>query len=749
MRRFFKSHDTLAIIALILLWMLFFWRLLTPVQADQASLVNGDFSGQFVAFAAYQYDRFVEGEVPLWNPYNNGGLPFIGDTQAAVFYPPRLATIAVRGAAGDWNYHALELEMMAHVLLFTLLMYGFVRRLTWEQPGSAFGGFIAAVVGGYGGFFSGYPQLQLAILEAGIWLPLAALGILEATRYDRLRWLWLVLTGFATGLSWMAGHPQTSWFLTYFLVAYFGYQVYQQRYGWRIFIGGTALFGLISTGVAAVQLLPAAEYLGHTARPELGFDAKGNGFPVQDVVQFLFPGVASFFSPLYVGIIGLGLALIALWRRLPGVLFWGAVVLVALGLSFGANTAIFHAFYNVLPGLRFFRGQERAAYLVAHALAVLAGLGATHLFTWDKLRDFQATRRIRQALLFLLILCAIISALVLLMWSGSPDTYGRFVTPFVFSTIIAGLFLFALPFLLDNPSDWRRLILIAGLLVFELFTINMDNSNYQPVPPQWQLSMTPPPLVAQVLEDTAGIYRVDGWRGLTDNYGSLYGLYDLRGISPLFLNGPYTLIYRDYVYNPLAWELFAVRYVFSERDRLDIDSTLVNTGTDRDGVVYLHRLEDPRPFAWLVYAAEVVDSDTFAYALLDDPRFDARHTVILNTEPGIALPDSAPDDAQAAITEFLPERMTIEVNTATNAILTLAHADYPGWQATLDDEPTAILRAYGATTAIVIPEGQHTVQLVYDPISYRVGAILSLVTWGALGILGIVLIIRRVLNVSK
>ena len=28
------------------------------------------------------------GEIPLWNPYNNGGLPFIADTQAAVFYPP-------------------------------------------------------------------------------------------------------------------------------------------------------------------------------------------------------------------------------------------------------------------------------------------------------------------------------------------------------------------------------------------------------------------------------------------------------------------------------------------------------------------------------------------------------------------------------------------------------------------------------------------------------------------------------------
>ncbi len=167
------------ITVLILLWLLFFWRLFTPVQADQASLKLGDFSGQFVTFAGYQYQRFAAGEVPLWNPYNNGGLPFIADTQAAVFYPPRLVTIGLSSLAGGWSYHALELEMTFHVLAFTLLMYVFVKRLTR----SVLGAFCAAVIAGYGGYLSGYPPLQLALLEAGIWLPLAALGILEATRH--------------------------------------------------------------------------------------------------------------------------------------------------------------------------------------------------------------------------------------------------------------------------------------------------------------------------------------------------------------------------------------------------------------------------------------------------------------------------------------------------------------------------------------------------------------------------------------
>ena len=60
--------DALAVALLVALWLLFFWRLLTPIAGDQASLTKGDFSGQFVAFAGYQYARLARGEAPLWDP---------------------------------------------------------------------------------------------------------------------------------------------------------------------------------------------------------------------------------------------------------------------------------------------------------------------------------------------------------------------------------------------------------------------------------------------------------------------------------------------------------------------------------------------------------------------------------------------------------------------------------------------------------------------------------------------------------
>lgn len=741
--RFLIPRDVIAVLILIALWLLFFWRLFTPVEADQASLKMGDFSGQFVAFGGYQYQRFAAGEVPLWNPYNNGGLPFIGDTQAAVFYPPRLATIFLSKLAGGWTYHALEVEMTFHVLACSLFMYWLIRHMTIGQPGSVFGGLIASVIASYGGFLSSYPPLQLALLEAAIWLPLAVLGIYEATREEKIHWAWLVLTGFALGISWMAGHPQTSWFLTYLLVAFFAYRIYERHYSWRIFIVGTAIFGVISAGLAAVQLLPAAEYLTHTARAGLSFDDKGNGFPFQDVIQFVFPSLASQWSPLYVGIIGLALAAIAIWRRLPGYLFWGVVALVGLGLSFGANSPIYALLYNTLPGMRFFRGQERGAYLVSFSLAILAGTGAAHLFTWDKLQDFKATRRIQQALLALLLIAAVFAGAIFVMWLGDSEGYGQYIRPAALTALIAALSYFILPGLLDRPQSILRWGLVGGLLVFDLFALSMDSHyNFDHVSPAKQLSITPPPLVADVLADNATPFRVDGYRGLHDNYGSLYDVADLRGISPLFIDSFFTLQQGDLI-NPRAWELFAVRYVYSDWTELPVASTIIASGQDRYGAVNIHQLSDPRPFAYLMHNVQIIEDNAAALQLAQDNGFNPRQTIILKQDPGLELNGEEEGASSAEVTEFKPETFTIQVNTPSNAILSLSHPDYPGWQATLDNQSTPILRAYGAFAAVAVPAGEHTITLTYTPLSYRLGLIISLLTWGSLGILAVILWIRR------
>jgi hypothetical protein len=555
---------------------------------------------------------------------------------------------------------------------------------------------------------------------------------------------WLLLTGVALGLSWMAGHPQTSYFITLLLVAYTAYRMYERRETWQSWLGIVLVFGALAFGLAAVQLIPGIEYLIYTARANMTFDDKANGFPLQDVLQFLLPGVVSVFSPLYIGIIGLVLAAFAIWRRIPGTLFWVGATVVALLWSFGANSPVYPLLYNLLPGLRFFRGQERAALIVALSLSMLAGFGAAYFVRLNTLTDYPIVLQLRLWLNRLFLACAALFALALMAWLANGEQFGGAIGGFALSTIVAGLALFLVPWLVGSSDKRQPMLALTALLVFELFSANMGaDAVYDPVPASQQLSLTPPPLVEPVAQDTTLVARVDGFRGLTDNYGSLYRIYDMRGISPLFLSGPYNIMEPDKI-NPRAWEVFAVRYVYSDWAELPVPSEVIASGTDRWGAVNLHRLSDPRPFGHLVYSAETVRDDVAAHARLRDPAFDPRRVALLNVPPEVELPAEPPADAgEVVLTNFAPERFRMEVTAPANAILTVAHPHYPGWYAALNGFQTPIYRAYGGLSAIAIPAGTHDIDFVYDPLIIWIGAGISIVTWLGLLLLPVLWSLRR------
>lgn len=749
-RRARRAPDALGVLALVALWSLYFWRVLSPQAQDAVSLAEGDFSGQFVAFFGYQVERLSAGEIPLWNPYNYAGHPFLADTQSAVFYPPRLLTVAGIEITGDTSpgalYAALQMEMALHVLLGTLLMYAFVRRLTARDLGvpplaSIAGGLVAALTVGYGGFLSGYPQLQLAILEAGIWLPLALLALLEATRSPRPGWPWLLLAGLAMGLSLLAGHPQTTLFMLYVALAFLAYCLRRGADQWRAFArdfaGAAALFGLVAGALAAVQLLPGLEYLQHTTRLGMSFDAKSNGFAFADLAQILFPGFITLFSPLYFGIAGLVLVIWAMARRAPFSAFFGIAALLALALSFGGGTVVYDLVYLLLPGASWFRGQERAAFVVAQSASVLAGIGAADLLGRGPHAPARS-RTLRRALVALTGGCALVALVLLGVWLAERDTYDAALQSAAFAALLAWLALAALPWILRPPATLGRAALLVALVVFDLFSVTMG-ANFEPVPASDRLPQ--PEIVNELNAQLAPGARVDAQRGLRDNFGTLYDVADLRGISPLRLDAIDALLSLP---DDRAWDLLAVRFVLTDWNELMAPSTIVATADDPYGAYNVHELASPRGFAHLTYSATVVASDAEAYGLLREPAYDTRQNVILDRDPGVDLPGSAPDDpGTAEVVTFEPERIAVSAENPAPAVLTLALPDYPGWRATVDGMDADILRAYGGLSAVALPDpGAHTVELVYRPWSYRAGAAISAAAWLLVALAAVFAIMR-------
>lgn len=751
------APDALAVLALVALWLLYFWRLFTPTAADALSLREGDFSGQFVAFMSYQTERLGDGEVPLWNPYNNGGHPFLADTQSAVFYPPRLLTVAWanitdRTAPGEL-YAALQNEMALHVLLGSLLMYAFVRRLTArdDEPAtlrSVVAGLVAALTFGYGGYLSGYPPLQLAVLEAGVWLPLVLLGIFQATRGPRPGWLCIVLAGVALGLSLLAGHPQTSLFTIYVALAFLAVRLWQHQRARRglfvrRFVLAAILLGVVAGGLAAVQLLPGLEYTRLSTREELNVDDKGNGFPFQDIAQVLFPGFVSEWSPLYVGIAGLALAVLAVWKRAPLSLFFGITALIGLGLSFGKGTILYDVAYLLVPGASWFRGQERAAFLIAHSASVLAGLGTAIVLSW-RTSDLVDTRRLRRGLLGLALICTLAAGVWFVLWRG-PDgaTYEDELRPAVFAALLAWLAVAIVPWIAQSPRSARRALLLVALVAFDLFSVTQGGPNYESIPAGDRLAE--PAMVAHLRDDLLPPgARVDGQRGVRENYGTLYRLPDINGTSPLRLKGINAILKLP---DDRTWDLLAVRYVLRDWEQLMALSTIVDTAQDPFGPYNVHLLDAPRDFAQLAYEARVVGSDGEAYGIAGDPGYDIRllqRVVLLDRDPGITLPDAPPDiPGEVTVTRFEPERITLQVEAPSAAVLALSLPDYPGWQATINGDSAGILRAYGGLSALALPAaGSYAITLAYKPWTATAGAIISLLTLVVVGLAVVISLIR-------
>lgn len=728
--------DGLSIALLAALCWLFYWRLLTPNALDQVSFVEGDFSGQFVAFAHYQAQRLGAGEVPLWNPYNLGGHPFLADTQSAVFYPPRLLSIAFLNLTGGSTpqrmYAALQTEAAAHALIGSLLMYAFCRALI-ETEYSVPAALIGAITFAYGGFLTGYAPLQLAILEAAVWLPLALLGILQATREtERVRWAWFALSGVALGLTLLAGHPQTALYVIYLSLAYMLWRCGGRAHGrLRAFLIGALIFGVVGGGIAAVQLLHGWEYLSATTRGTLGFEAKGNGFPFNDLLQIVLPGLFSLYSPLYFGITALMLIIYSAARLRPAEIFWFGALFIALGLSLGKGAILYDIFYQFAPGFSLFRQQERAAYIAAVAAAILAAQGASDILE-DTAREALPRRYVA---IFLGIAAGALSFSIaaFVEWLSAPEeSLANFqrVTFSLLIALIASLLLINLATYRNRYwLQWRAAALIA-LIVFELFSFGRASPNFEPIPVAERLRE--PAALAVLRADAADqpFFRVDGVR---ENFGTLYNVPDIGGISPL------RFAHVDRVLNlpnrERAWQLFGVRYVLTADRELPAPSRVLYEEENPYNPVRLHALMQPLPLVRVMHRAWIEPEEAQAVGYLSDPAYDVAHTVMLSAPPPVSL--SGAESQAARLVALEPERWLIEAESESAALLRLALVYDSNWIARVNGDPTPILRADIAFSAVPIPAGKSVVQLVYQPRNYALGALITLGTLLALSLGGL------------
>src|SRR5207247_1200727 len=98
-----------------------------------------DLYGYFFPKFVYGSAELERGALPLWNPYEYAGVPFLGAAQPAVLYPPRVLLFALLPPTA-----ALHVFMVVHYVLLGAGAYVMLRGLALEVPGACFGTLLLA-----------------------------------------------------------------------------------------------------------------------------------------------------------------------------------------------------------------------------------------------------------------------------------------------------------------------------------------------------------------------------------------------------------------------------------------------------------------------------------------------------------------------------------------------------------------------------------------------------------------------------
>jgi hypothetical protein len=294
------------------------WAPVFPRQGIAAPALS-DPVWQFVPWLELARRQLADGQLPLWNPHQSGGVPLLGNAQSALGSPLVWPVLAL-GVGAAWN-----LSLLLRLLLALGSAYLWLRELGRSSAAALMG---AAAFALSGPFIAWLEHPQTLTVAA---VPLVLLFARRLARGPtRGGLLGLAL---ATYLVVSGGHPETLTMAAVLAAAALAAQCRGRARSARAPVAAA----LLGACLAAPLLLPFLEYFRLSAA-RAGHGRAPFVLPLADLARLVIParagsnvieGAAAVSATLLV----LAAAGLARVRRGDGTLFWavvaGAILLVA------------------------------------------------------------------------------------------------------------------------------------------------------------------------------------------------------------------------------------------------------------------------------------------------------------------------------------------------------------------------------------------------------------------------------------
>lgn len=700
------------------------------------SLVFRDYGIFTLPNAYFQRECFWHAELPLWNPLNNCGIPFLAQWNTAALYPLSLIYLVLPLVWG------LDLLLLLHLFLAGFGMYLLASRWTHNR--------LAAAVAGIAFVFNGMTlncMMQISNLGSLVWMPWVILLVEQAWLLGGRR---IILAAGVGTLQMLAGAPELIAFTWLVLLALCtGKWIGDPRARGGIFARLTMIVMLISL-LSAAQLLPFLDLLAHSERTS-SFGTSTWTIPSWGWVNLFLPLFHCYKAPLgvyfqpgqdwtssyYLGIGVLTLALLSLAvARTPRVWMLAAFAVFGFVAAVGDPAGLYPLLIKTFPVLGFMRYPIKFAFLPVFAIPLLAA----YTIAWFRSSSSKSRGTAFYAPLGLMMV--IVLAMVAVLWHARlhPFPYEQWpvllhngLTRIVFLVLIVGIVL------IQGRIQKARLQLIVGCLL--LAGIWLDAVTHAPTQnPAVDASVFAPGLLTQRLDPVPRLGEARAF--MTQESHHLFYGSELTDLAKDYLGRRCALIgdcnILDGIPTPDGFYSLYVREQRTLFNQMFLSpATAFPAGlADFMGISYISDPEkvlawEFRPTHLPCYSLGM--SPVFAAlsntpALLLQTNFNPRQVVYLPLEAEGIFTATASGGGTVRALDFSNQQLDYETSAHGPTWLVLSQTYYHPWRAYVDGLPAPLLRANYAFQAVPVPAGSHRVKLRYEDRRFYLGTILSLTT---------------------
>jgi hypothetical protein len=694
------------------------------------TFVARDFGFFAYPLAHFQRDCFWRGELPFWNPYNNCGIPLLAQWNTMPLYPPSLIYLTL---PLEWS---LSFFCLLHLWFAGFGMYFLARRWTGNNFAAAFAGTVFS--------FNGF-TLNLIMWPSHIatfaWMPWVVLAVELAWREGGKK---IFLASIVGALQMLAGGPEIIFLTWIFLAGLFVQQSVAAESSRGKMFRRFPLVVILVILLSAAQLFPFLDLVSHSQR-ESGYADLRWSMPVFGLANFLVPmafggtwnaGVffqygQSWTSSYYLGIGTLWLALLALWKtRGRRVWLLGIFAVASLIFALGENTPVLPIIRKIIPQLSLITYPIKYISLAVFAAPLLAAFALANL-----------QRLKKPGAIIGVVLFGLLAAI--LFWAREFP----FPTDDVRATLANGFSRAAFLILTGGVLSllFRKKTSSAAKLapLFLILAAWLDVFTHEPpqnptvTPGVYELNlaradlkMNPQPELggsrAMVSPAAAIGFIKFASRDPKNNYLSKRAGYcadvNLLDAVPK-VDGFFSLTPRE------SDDVFSYFYRTTDASFPRLEDFMGVSQITAPGEMF--KWQARTNFLPLVTAGQkpVFLNDEKALHALTQNDFDGSKIVFLPPEEKTFVTVSNQTNAKIINSKFGMQTVDVEVETAKSSLVVVAQTYYHNWRATVDGQPTPLLRANVAFQAVQVPAGNHKIHFVYKDRAFQIGAAISIAAW--------------------